>query len=92
MPQLERQMRANCEIEYAASWSDQSLPCGKRAVARCADCGTSICSDCLTECSGQTFCVQCYDYHVAQSCVKKPVQKERDSVVSEFRGTPYIAW
>jgi hypothetical protein len=42
MPHFENQL-GNCAIEYAAAWSDQSLPCGRRAVARCADCGTAIC-------------------------------------------------
>ena len=31
MPEHSR--NPNCEIEYAASWSDQGLPCAKRAVA-----------------------------------------------------------
>jgi hypothetical protein len=67
----------NCEIEYAAVWSEQGLPCGKRAVTRCADCGTAVCSDCLMECCGESFCGPCYDYHVANSCARKPVQPER---------------
>ena len=41
-----------CQIEYAASGSDVGMPCGKIAVARCADCGTTICSCCI-ECCGQ---------------------------------------
>ena len=41
--QVENQL-GNCTIGYAA-WSDQSLLCGKLAVARCADCGSSICSE-----------------------------------------------
>jgi hypothetical protein len=71
--QVENQL-GNCTIEYAASWSDQSLPCGKRAVARCADCGSSICSDCSLECCGRSFCGQCYDYHMKHICLRKPVQ------------------
>jgi hypothetical protein len=50
-----------CEIIYVAAWSDQGLPCGKTAVAKCSDCGTAICSDCCTECCGDSFCGQCYD-------------------------------
>jgi hypothetical protein len=73
MPQLEGNL-GNCTIEYAASWSDQSLPCGKRAVVRCADCGSSICSDSEMECCGQSFCGQCYDYHAMHGCLKKPIQ------------------
>jgi hypothetical protein len=67
----------NCQIEYVSSDSDNGMPCGKPAVAHCADCGFSICSDCRVECCGDSFCGQCYDYHVANSCVRKPVQAER---------------
>jgi hypothetical protein len=74
--QFENQL-GNCTIEYAASWSDQSLPCGKRAVARCADCGSSICSDCSLECCGRSFCGQCYDYHMKHVCLRKPVQSDQ---------------
>ena len=74
MRQLERNL-GNCAIELAPSWSDQSLPCGNRAVARCAVCGSSICSDCQMECCGQSFCFQCYDYHSTHGCfLKKPSQ------------------
>jgi hypothetical protein len=65
----------NCQIEYVSSDSD-GMPCGKTAVAKCSDCGSAICSDCQSECCGDSFCGQCYDYHVANSCVKKPVQNE----------------
>jgi hypothetical protein len=75
MPLFENKL-GNCGIEYAAAWSDEGLPCGKRAVARCADCGVSICSDCLMECCGQSFCGQCYDYHVTHVCLKKPVESD----------------
>jgi hypothetical protein len=67
----------NCTIEYAASWFDQNLPCGKLAVARCADRGSSICSDCQEECCGHSFCVQCYDYHMTHGCSRKPVQSDQ---------------
>jgi len=53
------------------------MTCGKPAVARCADCGAMV-SDCQLECCGDSFCELCYDYHVTHSCVKKPVQNERN--------------
>jgi hypothetical protein len=68
---------STCQIEYVSSDSDNGMPCGKRAVTKCADCGFSICSDCRVECCGDSFCGQCYDYHVANSYLKKPVQNER---------------
>ena len=68
----------NCQIEYVSSDSDNGMPCGKTAVAKCADCGTAICSDCCVECCGDSFCGQCYDYHTTHSCVRKPVQNERN--------------
>jgi len=43
-------------IEYVSSDSDVGMPCGKIAVAKCADCGAAICSDCCVECWGQSFC------------------------------------
>ena len=70
-------MFAYCQIEYGYSDSDSAKPCGKTAVAECADCGAAICADCCTECCGDSFCSQCYDYHVATSCLRKPVQNER---------------
>jgi hypothetical protein len=65
----------NCQIEFAND--DVGMPCGKAAVAKCGDCGMSVCADCSQECCGQSFCDQCYDYHVTHSCVRKPVQRER---------------
>jgi hypothetical protein len=50
-------------------------PCGKPAVAKCAD-GSSICSDCSVECCGDSFCGQCCEYNVTHSCLRKPVQNE----------------
>jgi hypothetical protein len=67
----------NCQIEYVSSDSDNGMPCGKPAVAKCGDCGSSICSDCCTECCGDSFCVVCYDYHLTNSCVRKPAQSVR---------------
>ena len=66
-----------CQTIFGYSDSDVGTPCDKQAVATCADCGAAICSDCQMECCGDSFCGQCYDYHVANSCVRKPVQKER---------------
>ena len=59
----------NCQIEFAND--DVDMPCGKPAVAKCADCGSAICG-------GDSFCVVCYDYHAANSCVRKPVRNERN--------------
>jgi hypothetical protein len=73
-----------CQIEYVSSDSDVGMPCGKPAVAKCGDCGSAICSDCCTECCRDSFCELCYDYHVTHSCVRKPVQNERD-LLSTFR-------
>jgi hypothetical protein len=65
-----------CQIEYASSDRVNGMACGRTALAVCSDCGASICSDCRFECCGDPFCSQCYDYHVANSCVKKSVQNE----------------
>jgi hypothetical protein len=70
-------MDSSCQIEYVASWSDQGLPCGKPAVGTCSDCGTAICADCQEICCRQSFCIQCYDYHLTTAC-RKPVQNERN--------------
>jgi hypothetical protein len=70
-------MNRFCQIEYASSSTADALLCGKPSVGVCSDCSSAICSDCLVECCGESFCGQCYDYHVSQSCVKKPVQNER---------------
>jgi hypothetical protein len=67
----------NCQIEYGSSDSDTGMPCGKPAVAECADCGVAICGDCRTWCCGESFCEWCGDYHVTHACLKKPVQNER---------------
>jgi len=75
---------SSCEIEYAASGRADVIPCGKRAVSECADCGAVICSDCRFECCGDSFCGYCYDYHATHSCLKKPAQNECDPL-STFR-------
>ncbi len=31
---------------------------------------------CRTECCGDSYCGQCYDYHKTHTCVRKPVQSE----------------
>jgi hypothetical protein len=76
-----------CQIEYLSSDSDVGMPCGKTAVGKCADCGAAICSDCQLECCGDSFCELCYDYHVTHSCLRKPVQNEREPLLT-FRPTP----
>ena len=67
-----------CQLEYAQSGRAGTVPCDKPAVGVCADCGTTISSDCRVEYWGDLFCQQCYDYHVTHSCLRKPVQNERN--------------
>jgi len=57
-----------CQIEFAED-PHATIRCGKPAVAECADCGTSICSACRSECCGDSFCDYCYDYHVAHPVI-----------------------
>ena len=78
---------SSCQIGYVTLGSVEVAPCGKRAVANCADCGSAICSDCLFSCCGDSFCEQCYDYHIRESCVRKSVQNEGNSLLA-FRPTP----
>lgn len=66
-----------CQNEHVESDSDVGTPCSNRAVAECAECGAAICEECRTWWCGQSFCVSCGDYHVTVSCVRKPVQNER---------------
>ena len=70
-------MNGFCQIEHGYSDSDIGTPCSNRAVAECADCGAAICADCRTWCCGESFCEWCGDYHAMNSCVRKPVQNER---------------
>lgn len=65
---------SSCQIEFANE--DDTIRCGKPAVADCADCGTSVCDDCRTECCAESFCGYCYDYHVTYYCLRKTVQTE----------------
>jgi hypothetical protein len=69
----------DCQIECVTDGSYISIPCGKPAVAHCANCGAAICSDCGTGCCGESFCEACRDCHVTNSCVRKPVRNERSS-------------
>jgi len=80
----------NCQIEYVSSDNDAGAPCGRPAVARCADCGSAICLDCRLECCGDSFCEPCYDYHTINFCVRKPVQNE-SQLATSFRSAPYKA-
>jgi hypothetical protein len=77
-----------CQIEYVSSDSDVGTPCGKTAVARCSDCGSSICADCRVACCGTSFCEFCYDYDVTHSCVRKPVQNEPYPFRLSFGSSP----
>jgi hypothetical protein len=52
-------MNPFCQIEYVSSDSDTGMPSGKPAVAKCSDCGTTICADCCVECCGDSYCGQC---------------------------------
>jgi hypothetical protein len=80
-------MSGFCQLEYVSNGSDIGIPCGKTAVAKCADCGLTICSGCRLECCSHSFCEMCYDYHVTHSCLRKPVQNERDPLQT-FRPAP----
>lgn len=60
----------SCQIEFANE--ADTVRCGKPAVAECADCGIPICSDCMTECYGESFCEYCYEYHLTFPCLRKP--------------------
>lgn len=74
-------VKACAELDYAklqiefADGAD-TVRCGKPAVAEYADCGTSICDDCRTECCVESFCDYSYDYHLTYSCSRKPAQSE----------------
>jgi hypothetical protein len=72
----------SCQIEFVASDKDVGIVCGKPAVTQCADCGLAICSDCRPECCGVSFCELCYAYHVAHTCLRKPVKGERPTFPS----------
>jgi hypothetical protein len=67
---------SSCEVKFGLEKTD-TVRCGNRAVADCADCGVSICDDCRTDCCGESFCDYCYDYHVTYSCPRKPAEKHR---------------
>lgn len=86
IPLLIEKMDA-CQIEYASSDRTVGMPCGKPAVAECTDCGASICSNCRVECCGDSFCEHCYAYHVEHSCLRKPVQNDRNPLPTVFRPT-----
>jgi hypothetical protein len=45
----------NCQIEFAND--DVGMPCGKTAVAKCADCGTAISADCRVTDNNSVKCV-----------------------------------
>jgi hypothetical protein len=83
-------LKTVCQIEYVSGDSDTGTPCGKTAIARCADCGSAICLDCRLECCGDSFCEPCYDYHTMNFCVRKPVQNESQRT-TPFRSAPYKA-
>ena len=86
IPDSGKSVNAYCQIEHVESDSDVGMPCSNGAVAQCADCGVAICADCRTWCCGQSFCEVCGDYHVTHSCVRKPVQNERNVFGSHKAG------
>ena len=57
-----------CQVEFGQRERADTVPGGKPAVAKCDDCGISICSDYREECCGDSF--DGY-YHVSHSCVEK---------------------
>jgi hypothetical protein len=59
----------NCQIEYISSNGVDAMPCGKPAVAECADCGAMICRNCSMKCCGELFCEYCHDYHVYEAAL-----------------------
>jgi hypothetical protein len=77
-----------CQIEYVSGGKSNTVPCGRAAVAECADCGVRICSGCRTQCCEDSFCDQCYDYHLSNFCLKKRVQSERQSLPGEVSRFP----
>ena len=68
----------SCLIDFDNGNGD-TIRCGKPTVADCSDCGISICNDYRTECCGQSFCDQCYDYHAEYSCLRKAAHTEEQS-------------
>ena len=66
---------SSCQIEFGNGGN--AIRCGGPVVAECADCGSSICSGCRTECCGESFCDYCYAYHVAHpGCDIARVERE----------------
>jgi hypothetical protein len=71
----------HCQIEYVSGSGVDGIPCGKAAVSVCADCGASICSDCSLKCCPDSFCEYCCEYHVKNSCLKKPVRNSTSPLI-----------
>jgi hypothetical protein len=69
-------MLPSCQIEYEYGAIGNTVRCGRRSVAQCADCGISLCSECSTGCCGESFCGCCYDFHVTETCVRKPTKAD----------------
>jgi hypothetical protein len=67
---------ASCGIEYTSGGGNPSVPCGRPAVGTCGDCGAPICGRCWVQCCGESFCGQCFDYHVKVTG-KKPSHNDR---------------
>jgi hypothetical protein len=70
----------SCEMAYKTLWGE-ALPCGKKSIARCADCGSAICDDCRVECCGESLCDGCYVWGHEARCSKKPVSSVPESEV-----------
>ena len=68
-----------CLVESAPRGSVVGRPCGKSAIAECADCGFAVCKECSDACCGKTLCVACLSYHVKVACLRKHASSKRKS-------------
>jgi hypothetical protein len=80
-------MTSFCTIEYGSTNTERR--CGRAAVAKCADCGSSVCASCGKECCGKVLCGYCYDYHAIHSCLKSSAPTELRPVPVAFRPAPH---
>jgi len=67
-----------CEVVEVRTQDDaEGYACDRRAVARCADCGTAVCGSHAGRCEwcGETFCLGCTPFH--RSAHAKPAQPDQ---------------